>query len=190
MPIIENEFMELTQALDVNAFWVENNLCQDFTLKKPRCSLSFAPDDHWIFEFMQVPSTLRYYEDKAYRDALHQEVNRTTQTYVGKTFFDEDTFQHNPKRIENFFGSEFSYHKGGTPWLTPVTDDPNEFSRVLDRAEATDLQTWSFPPEFLEEWEQRRKVRKPLPLLGTGSRGPATIMTSVLNVETVFFLDV
>ena len=26
-----------------------------------------------------------------------------------------------------------------------------------------------------------------MPLLGTGSRGPATIMTSVLDVETIFF---
>jgi uroporphyrinogen decarboxylase len=187
VPIIENEFMELTRNLDVDAFWAENELCQDFTTKKPRCSLSFAPDDHWIFEFMQVPSTLRYYEDKAYRDALHSEVNQITQTHVGKTFFDEDTFQHNPKRIENLFDCEFSYHEGSTPWLTPATDDPDEFAQILDKAEATDLQTWSFPPEFLGEWEQRRKDGKPLPLLGDGSRGPATIMTSVLKVETVFF---
>ena len=98
MPIIEPEFMELTPALDVAAFWAENELCHDFTTAKPRCSLSFAPDDHWIFEFMAVPSTLRYYQDKAYRDALHREVNQITRQYVGQTFFDEDSFEHAPRR--------------------------------------------------------------------------------------------
>ncbi|MBN1994477.1 MAG: hypothetical protein JW953_17395 [Anaerolineae bacterium] len=187
MPIIETEFMEGTKDLDIDAFWVENKLCQNFTTHKPRCSLSFSPDDHWIFEFMQVSSTLRYYQDKAYRDALHREVNQITQKFVGKAFFDEDTFQYSPKRIENLFGSEFTYHEGSTPWLTPVTDDPDEFAQVLDRAEATDLRAWSFPAKFLQEWEQRKRAGKSLPLLGDGSRGPATIMTSVLKVETLFF---
>ena len=52
MPIIEPEFMELTQDLDVAAFWEENAQCRAFTTDKPRCALSFSPDDHWIFEFM------------------------------------------------------------------------------------------------------------------------------------------
>ncbi|MEZ4613700.1 MAG: hypothetical protein R2838_26235 [Caldilineaceae bacterium] len=130
---------------------------------------------------------MRYYMDKAYRDDLHRQVNQVTQQYVGKTWFDEDTFQHSPKRIENLFGCEFSYYEGSTPWLTPTTEDPAEFARLLDQAEATDVATWSFPPEFLEEWEERRGAGKALPKLGTGSRGPATIMTSVLKPETVFY---
>ena len=153
MAIIESEFMDLTKSLDLEAFWHENDQCQAFTPDKPRCSASFSPDDHWIFEFMQVPSTIRYYQDKKYRDDLHKQVNRITQQYVGKTFFQEDTWQHTPKRIENLFGSEFSYHEKGTPWLMPVTDDPDEFASVLDRAEATDLQTWIFPWAYLNEWE-------------------------------------
>jgi uroporphyrinogen decarboxylase len=187
MPIIEPEFMALTASLDVAAFWEENERCQVLGTGKPRCSMSFSPDDHWIFEFMQVPSTLRYYFDKAYRDALHAEVNRVTEQYVGQAFFDEDTWETAPKRIENLFGCEFTYHEGSTPWLTPVTDNPAEFSRVLDRAEATDLRAWALPPDFLAEWEARAAAGKELPALGTGSRGPATIMTSVLKSETVFY---
>lgn len=187
MAIIEQEFLALTQKLDVAAFWVENEACQPFTTRKPRCSASFSPDDHWIFEFMQVPSTLRYYQDKVYRDDLHREVNQITQHYVGKAFFDEDTLQHLPKRIENLFGCEFAYHEGSTPWLVPVTDDPDEFARILDRAEATDLAQWSLPEPFRLEWEQRRREGRHLPLLGGGSRGPATVMTSVLHPETVFY---
>jgi uroporphyrinogen decarboxylase len=187
MPIIEPEFMDLTKDLDLAAFWAENDRCLAFTTDKPRCALSFSPDDHWIFEFMQVPSTLRYYADKPYRDDLHQQVNAATAQYVGKTWFDDDTFEHSPKRIENLFGCEFSYYEGSTPWLTPTTEDPDEFARLLDRAEATDLQEWSLPAPFLAEWEERRAAGKPLPNLGTGSRGPATIMTSVLRPETVFY---
>ncbi len=186
MPIIEPEFMELTRSLDVTAWWEENERCQVPTTDKPRCSASFSPDDHWIFEFMAVPSTLRYYHDVAYRNALHREVNAITLQYVGRAFFDEDTWRTSPKRIENLFGSEFAYHEGGTPWLMPVTDDPHEFARVLDRAEATDLRIWTFPEEYLAEWEERKAAGKPLPKLGTGSRGPATIMTSVLKPEVLF----
>ena len=187
MAIIEQELLDLTHSLDVAAFWAENDLCHAFTTAKPRCAASFSPDDHWLFEFLQVPTTVRYYHDKAYRDDLHRAANAITQQYVGKTFFDEDTWQHGPKRIENLFGCEFVYHEGGTPWFVPVTDDPAVFARILDRAEATDLASWAFPDAFLAEWETRKRDGKSPPLLGAGSRGPATIMTSVLKPETAIF---
>lgn len=187
MPIIEPEFMELIADLDVEAWWAENEACQRPGTDKPRCPASFSPDDHWIFEFMAVPSTLRYYHDTDYRNALHAEVNALTLAHVGRAFFDEDTWRTLPRRIENLFGCEFGYHEGSTPWLMPVTDDPDEFAAVLDRAEATDMLAWSLPEDYLAEWEERKAAGKPLPKLGTGSRGPATIMTSVLKPETLFF---
>jgi uroporphyrinogen decarboxylase len=187
MPIIEREFIDLTRELDIHAFWAENALCHAFTIDKPRCALSFSPDDHWIFEFLSVPSTLRYYSDKAYRDELHRRANAVTGEFVGRAFFDEDTWVHQPKRIENLFGCDFTYREGSTPWLTPVTEDPGEFAEILDRAEETDLASWCFSPGFLREWDARQREGKPLPALGTGSRGPATIMTSVLKPETVFY---
>jgi len=187
MGIIEPEFMALTEGLDVEAFWEENARCEGFTLDKPRASLSFSPDDHWIFGFVDVPSTLRYYHDKAYRDTLHRDVNAITRRHVGRTFFGEDTWEHEPRRIENLFECWFTYREHGTPWLTPATDDPEEFARVLDRAESTDLATWSLPEPFLAEWEARRAAGEAPPKLGTGSRGPATIITSVLAPETAFF---
>ncbi len=186
MAIIEPEFMELTADLDVQVFWEENACCKVFSTSKPRCALSFAPDDHWLFEFLDVPSTVRYYLDKAYRDTLHQQVNEITLRYVGLAFFDEDTWQHQPRRIENLFGCEFAYREGSTPWLVPVTGDPHEFSTILDRAERTDMCTWAFPDEFLAEWDRRRATGRPLPRLGDGSRGPATIMTSVINPSVLF----
>ncbi len=187
MSIIEPEFMELTAQLDLQAFWDEEQLCEDFTTQKPRCAAFFSPDDHWLFEFVKIPSTLRYYQDKVYRDDLHRQVNVLTQEYVGKTFFDEDTWEFTPKRIENLFGCEFEYHERGTPWFVSVTADPDEFSQILDRAAETDLKTWAFPENFLAEWETRQAAGQTMPLLGTGSRGPATIMTSVLDIKTIFF---
>ncbi len=187
MSIVEPEFMELTADLDVESFWAENATCEAFTPDKSRCALSFSPDDHWLFEFMHVPSTLRYYQDKPYRDALHREANRITQRYVGQTFFEEDTWIACPKRIENLFGSEFWYTESSTPWLMHVTNDPGEFARILDRAEATDLQTWALPEAYRREWEERQARGLAMPALGAGSRGPATIMTSVLQPEIVFY---
>jgi len=192
MPIIEPEFMELTQDLDVAAFWEENAQCRAFTTDKPRCALSFSPDDHWIFEFMDVPSTLRYYHDTAYRNALHKEVNAILQKYVGRAFFNEDTWENEPHRIENLFDCIFTYSEGGTPWLTAVNegDGPEDvaaFARILDKAEATDMRAWALPEPYLAEWDARKAAGKPLPKLGTGSRGPATIMTSILKTETVFY---
>jgi hypothetical protein len=131
LAIIEREFVNLTADLDVEAFWEENARCQAFTTDKPRCALSFSPDDHWIFEFIDIPSTLHYYQDKPYRDALHRKVNEVLRDYVGRAYFDEDTWEHSPKRIENLFGCYFTYHENSTPWLTPVTDDPDEFAEAL-----------------------------------------------------------
>ncbi|HEY9076778.1 MAG TPA: uroporphyrinogen decarboxylase family protein [Anaerolineaceae bacterium] len=187
MAIIETDFMKMTEDLDVQKFWQENCLCQEFTPQKPRCSLSFSPDDHWLFEFQDVPSTLKYYFEKAYRDELHRKTNEITYKWVGQAFFDEDTWENSPKRIENLFGCEFTYTEGGTPWLTPVTDDPQVFARVLDQAEKIDIAKWALPEAYLEEWAARKAAGKPLPMLGTGSRGPATIFTSILTAETVFF---
>ena len=183
----EHEFLELARDLDVGAFWQENDLCGKLTADKPRCGLFFSPDDHWLFEFLDVASTIRYYEDKSHRDALHRESNAITREHVGKVFFDEDTWEHAPKRIENLFGSEFRYEEHGTPWLRPATNNPEEFARVLDRAEKVAMREWALPGPFLEEWDRRKADGKPLPVLGTGSRGPATIMTSVLSAEDVFF---
>jgi uroporphyrinogen decarboxylase len=182
-----DDFLHCTSQLDVIAFWEENEKCLIPSMDKPRCALEFSPDDHWLFEFIQPISILRYYQEKEYRDGVHQQANELLLRFVGKSFFDEDAWQYQPRRIENLFDCEFTYTNNSTPWLTPATDDPDEFAKILDRAEKTDITQWAFPDEFLREWEARKKAGKTLPLLGTGSRGPATIMTSVLPVETVFY---
>ncbi|MCC6805252.1 MAG: hypothetical protein IT319_20400 [Anaerolineae bacterium] len=187
MAIIEQEFIDLTSDLDTDQFWAENDRCWQPTPDKPRCALEFSPDDHWLFEFLNVESTVQYYLDKAYRDDLHQTANAVTRQYVGKTFFDEDSWQYQPRRIENLFACFFSYTEGATPWLTPATDDPDAFAHILDKAEAADMDKWAFPDAFLQEWETHKSRGDAMPLLGEGSRGPATIITAVLEPTTAFY---
>jgi hypothetical protein len=177
MPLFDPEFLELTRGLDLDAFWAENSACRIFSPEKPRCALSFSPDDHWLFEFFAVPSTLRYYQQKPYRDDLHREANALLAEYIGMPFFDEDTWVTSPRRIENLFGSEFAYHEGSTPWLMPVTDDPAAFQRVLDQAERliadpAALAQWALPEDFRAEWAERERQGRALMALGSGSRGP------------------
>lgn len=187
---VDPEFDELTRDLDVNKFWEENQLCLDLSPASLRSPLAFTPDDHWLFGFWDIHDTKRYYFDKAWRDELHRRTNLITQRTLGCRFFDEDTWQYSPKRIENLFGCEFTYTEDSTPWLTPVTDTPAVFDDLLDRAETTDLQVWALSDEYRSEWESRKRQGKDLPLLGSGSRGPATIMTSVLRPETFFLWSV
>ena len=69
-----------------------------------------------------------------------------------------------------------------------MTDDPDEFARVLDQAEATNVAAWALAGRRIAaEWEQRAAQGRTLPKLGDGSRGPATIMTSVLNPDIYFY---
>ncbi|MBN8525789.1 MAG: hypothetical protein J0M02_10680 [Planctomycetes bacterium] len=184
MALIETEFMDLSRDLDPEAFWAENGLCHRIGEDKPRCALAgVGSDDHWLFEFLAVPSTLRYYRDKAWRDGLHRQANDLMWQHLRARPYDEDSWEHQPKRIENLFGCEFAYHEGGTPWFVPVTADPGEFARILDRAEAIDIESWCLPDAYLAEWERRRTNGQRMPHLGTGSRGPATVITSVLDPQ-------
>lgn len=179
-------FSELTQGLDLTRFWAENTICQPPAWGGARSPLEIPLDDHWLLGFWGIRDTSRYFFDKSYRDDLHKRTNAITCREIGLALFDEDSWQITPRRIENLFGCEFSYRDDSTPWLTPVTEDPSEFTRILDKAEETNVSEWAFPAEFLREWDQRLKNGKPLPLLGGGSRGPATIMTSILRPETFF----
>ncbi|MDX2111802.1 MAG: uroporphyrinogen decarboxylase family protein [Verrucomicrobiota bacterium] len=185
--LLDPEFLPLTTDLDVAAFWQENERCNEATENKPRCKLTLAPDDHWMFEFLAVDSTLRYYQDKPHRDALHKESNQITKQYMGQAFFNEDSWVESPRRIENLFGCEFAYHEGGTPWLVPVTDDPDVFAKILDKAESTDIAQWALPEPYLQELQMRMARGEKMPHMGTGSRGPATVMTSILAPETLFY---
>lgn len=186
MAIIEQEFLDLARKLDAPAFWEENARCHLHTTAKPRCPAALGPDDHWLFEFMGVPSTLRYYRDKPYRDRLHRETNELCRRHLGVAFFGEDTWEHSPRRIENLFGCEFEYTEGSTPWLRHVTDNPKEFARILDEAEGMEMERWALPEPYLAEWERRRDAGETMPRMGGGSRGPATIMTSVIKPEILF----
>jgi hypothetical protein len=186
MSLLQPEFLDLCRGFDIDAFWEENRRCAAPGPGRVRChAKGVGPDDHWMFEFLGGVQTVRYYHDKAYRDDLHRQTNAIMHEHLRVRPYDEDSWRTQPRRIENLFGCEFAYHEGGTPWFVPVTDDPAAFARILDAVERIDIESWCLPDDYLAEWEERKAAGKRLPHLGTGGRGPATVMTSVIAPETL-----
>ena len=89
-----DDFLHLTPKLDLEAFWDENHECLVNEIDQARCPLEFSPDDHWLFELIQPISILQYYQDKSYRDDIHKKANELLFVFVGKSYFEEDTWQH------------------------------------------------------------------------------------------------
>ncbi len=178
-------------ALDALAFWAENDLCTNrpFRTDKPRAPLALPVDDHWLLEEMRVPSTVRYYGDPEYRATVNRQCNDRCQAAIGLRPFAE-TVQPKPiLRIEEVFGARFELTEGGTPWLEPGVETIEDLRALCSRIERLDdkaLRDLMFSnggtilPEPAEA-DGTRPVRRP------GSRGPATIGTSVCGTMNLMY---
>ena len=189
MPIIEQDFMELTENLDLEAFWEENVRA---TPSPPTSRAARSPSRRTITgssSLWTCPSTLRYYHDKRLpRRAAQGESTPSHSEYVGRAFFNEDTWEtratahrkslrlllHLPRRRHAVAHTRHERIPTNSPASSTKPKPPTCARGRL-------------PEPYLAEWEARKAAGKPLPRLGTGSRGPATIMTSVLKPETVFY---
>ena len=77
--------------------------------------------------------------------------------------------------------------RGSRPSPTTRTSSP----ACWTAAGEIDLESWALPDDVSARSGQVRAAQgRSLPKLGTGSRGPATIMTSVLNPELYFYWTV
>lgn len=177
--------------LDTKAFWAENELCKGkpFRTDKPRAPLALPVDDHWLLEEMQIPSTLRYYRDPEYRAAVNRQCNDRCQEAIGLRPFNEAVQPKSILRIEEIFGSHFELTEGGTPWLEPGVQTIDDLKALCDRIEKLDdnglrdrmfSNGGSITPQPLNA-DGTRRVR------GAGSRGPATVGTSVCGTMNLMY---
>lgn len=166
--------------LDLRRFWEENRLSsgKPFRTDKPRAPVSLPLDDHWLIEEMALPSTIRYYEDKAYQAKINAECNDRLEEAVGIRPFSEKVSSHPLLRIEEVMGSRYEVVEGGTPWLEPGPATIEEMHARLDFVESLSdedfLALVCSKGGALEHLPETREVCP-------GSRGPATMATSILG---------
>lgn len=173
----------MSSGLDLALFWEENELClaRPFSTDKPRCGLTLPVDDHWLLEEMQVPSTVRYFEDTEYRAQIHRECNDRCEQAFGRRPFSERIEGKGPKRIEEVVGARREVFEGGTPWLEPGVSSPQELIQHCQQiGSMSDDELLAFVLEGSEPIEPSGGIVTPW------SRGPATIGTSVCGTQQLF----
>jgi uroporphyrinogen decarboxylase len=182
--------------LDCQEFWKENEKSfQPFSTDKPRVPLVFWLDDHFLLEEMVVPSTLKYYNDLQYRLEVNRQCNERLERKIGRQFFNEDPSEENkpsPNRFEVIMGARWELTEGGTPWLESSVQDIEDVKKLINHVSRMDMKTAAFP----EDWQEKRiryekETGKQLRLGGSGSRGPATMATSILGTTNtcMFMMD-
>jgi uroporphyrinogen decarboxylase len=168
----------MSASFDPKAFWVENADClgKPFRTEKPRAPLTLGFDEHWLFEEMAVPSTLRYYNDPSYQAEANRACNDRCEQAIGLRPYSEQPSKPGMKRIELLFGSRIELHEGGTPWLEPGHTEPGSLTRKLDELEA-------MSEDELMEAADGHTVEPTGGDYVAWSRGPTTVATSVLGPE-------
>lgn len=177
---------------DVHAFWEENELClEPFTTKKPRVPIHFGLDDHFLLELLNPPSTVRYYQDHAYRMHLNKIANDKLEPVLGRRFYPEEEMRLAPNRFEVLMGAEWKLTEGGTPWLESSVQDIGDAKRLIQRAAKLDMKKLAFPNGWQEEKKRYEAETGKKIKLGGGSRGPATMATSILGTTNtcMFMID-
>ncbi len=180
--------------LDLVTFWKENDkaLAQS-PAQRTRIPILFSMDDHYLIETLNMPSTIRYYNDFAYRMSVHRQMNDIHEAALGKRFFPELPCEPpEPVRFEVLMGAHWELREGGTPWLESSVTDEADLDRLIAAAEKLDMRTAAFPEDFLakkEAWEAA--TGKPVRMGGTFARGPATMATSILGTTNtcLFMMD-
>lgn len=172
--------------LDLQRFWEENRECtaKPFATDKARAPIALPVDDHWLIEEMALPSTIRYYEDNAYRAQVHAECNDRCEEAIGIRPFSEAIGGNPLVRIEEVMGSRYEVVEGGTPWLEAGPKTIKEMHAKLDEVEALsdeDLLALicSKGGTIAASTEQRT--------VSAGSRAPATMATSILGTMSTMY---
>ena len=171
--------------LDLEKFWQVNEQCMEpFSTDKPRVPINYWLDDHYLFEAVEISSTVKYYKDLDYRLKIHKKMNQITQKELGTTFYPEQERKITEERFEVIMGSHREYTEGGTPWLESQVKSIYDVKKLNERNKKLEIKEEIFPPGW---WEEKRrfeeKTGEKIKLGGQFSRGPATMATSILGTE-------
>lgn len=172
--------------LDLTAFWAENDRSKGkpFRTDKPRAPLALPFDEHWLFEEMGLPSTIRYYQDKPYQSEINRECNDRIEKAIGLRPFNERISGQPLLRIEQVMGSKIELIENGTPWLEPGVSTIAEMHQKLDEIEnLTDLEFKSLVCSEGGSFRAENDLRA----VQAGSRAPATMATSILGTMNAMY---
>lgn len=180
--------------LDVLEFWKENEKCfAPFSTEKPRVPISFWLDDHFLLEEMSITSASRYYNNQEYRLEINKKCNDRVEKVIGRRFYSEtEGMKLSPNRFEVIMGAHWQITDNGTPWLESTVEDINDVKKIIDKAEKLDMKKAAFPDGWKEEKDEYEKSSgHKVRLGGSGSRGPATMATSILGTTNtcMFIMD-
>lgn len=183
----------MDNELDLEQFWEENEKCfRHFSTDKLRVPVSFWLDDHFLFEAVELSSTLKYYQNRDYRLKIHKQINQITQKELGKTFYQEQEMKVQPNRFEVLMGSHWEYTEGGTPWLESEVKSIADVRKLNERNKNLNMKQEALPEGFAEEMARFEEETGERVELGGGfSRGPVTMATSILGTENtcLFIMD-
>ncbi len=183
--VMPTQYRGVAPTFDLQKFWEENALSsgKPFRTDKPRAPISVPVDDHWLLAEMNLPSTVRYFADPEYRAQVNRSCNDRCEEILGRRFFSEAVDPPRALRIEEVMGAHRELVEGGTPWLEPEVHDIDGLRVRLSEIEGwsdADLRSVIFSTGGLIT----RAARGPdgaAPAVAAGSRGPATMATSVLG---------
>jgi len=184
----------MTYDFDIKEFWRENETCfEPFSTNKPRVPISFWLDDHFLLEEMSLPSTVRYFSDFDYRREMNKLCNDKVEKVLAKRFYSEDKIEApSPVRFEVIMGARWRLTEGGTPWLDSAVENIEDVKKIIDRSVKLDMKKEAFPDGWRESKDRYEKLSgRKLKLGGDGSRGPATMATSILGTTNtcLFIMD-
>ncbi|PMQ01194.1 MAG: uroporphyrinogen III decarboxylase [Dictyoglomus sp. NZ13-RE01] len=174
------------ENFDLKEFWEENDYCLRNFQNKTRIPIFYWLDDHFLFELIDIESTIRYYTDYNYRLDCHKRANQILEKALGRKFYPEDPVEPpSPNRFEVLMGAKYVLTEGGTPWLVSEVRDIDDVKELIKKMEKVNMEECALPEDFYEKKELYEKETGKKIKLGSSSRGPATLATSILGTENL-----
>ena len=136
-----------------------------------------------------MPSTVRYFADPEYQAEMNRRCNDRCEPAIGRRPFSETPPEPGLLRIEEVMGSRKVLVEGGTPWLERGVESIEDMRRKLD-----EIERWS--DKDLQEVmlsaggriaKRDRASDGSKPIATPGSRGPATMATSILGTMNTMY---